>query len=238
MHPLTPEAAGVLLDEPSLGREVDPGHSNSHLGMEVGQRFYYLEIPGKPPLMNHGPDGRTRPRRKSRLGLTLDFRANRIALSLYLSEIRSQDIAVKLRRQTHAGAVVATLRRSLERGIDASLGGKSSRLKVIHESIAPQEWRTALSRLPSIVLRTMAGRLKEWAVGGLAEFFRQNARQFIEATQDPKDGVTIVLVIADPPGFAHVRQALRGAGVSPSKLRILEGKPSISARVSPGHVDE
>ena len=137
--------------------------------MEVGQRFYYLEIPGKPPLMNHGPDGRTRPRRKSRLGLTLDFRADRIRLSLYLSEIRAQEIAVKLRRQVHAGAVVAHLRRSLERGIDASLAGRSSRLKIIHESIAPREWLAALQRLPSIVLRTLAGRLKQWVVGGLAE---------------------------------------------------------------------
>lgn len=238
MHPLTPEAAGVLLDEPSLGREVDSGHSTSPFGMEVGQRFYFLEIPGKTPLMNHGPDGRTRRRRKTRLRLTLDFRANRIRLSLYLSEIRAQEIAVKLRRQVHAGAVVARLRHSLERGIDASLAGRSSRLKIIHESIAPRDWRIALQRLPSIVLRTLAGRLKQWTVGGLSEFLRRSSRAFIEATEAPNDGITLVVAVADPPGFAQLSKALLGGGVSPSNLRNLEGKPSVSVSVAPGHVDE
>ena len=44
-HPLTPEAAGLLLSEPKLGRPVPAAFLVRRRMTAVGQRFYYLEFP-------------------------------------------------------------------------------------------------------------------------------------------------------------------------------------------------
>ena len=238
LHPLTPEAAGILLDEPRLGREVEPRYLNNPYTTEVGQRFYYLEIPGKRPLMTPGPDGRTRPRRRTRVSLALDFRGNQIRVYLYLSEIRAQELAVKLRQRSHLGAVMAYLARYVERGVRSALTGGFGRVKIIHEAVTPRGWLDALQRLPSVVPRILVGRLREWVVTGLAEHLKQHAQQFIAATEAPADGITLVVTIANPPGFPQLRQAVGGKGVSPGSLRMSDGTPAVSIRITPGYTHE
>jgi hypothetical protein len=65
LHPLTPEAAGMLLGEPGLGRPVDSPSSTSRYATETGQRFYYLSIPGAKPVLPADNKGRARMRRPS-----------------------------------------------------------------------------------------------------------------------------------------------------------------------------
>jgi hypothetical protein len=238
LHPLTPEAAGILLDEPKLGRAVGPRYLSNPYTTDVGQRFYYLEVPGKRPLMTPGPDGRTRPRRRTRVSLTLDFRGNQILVYLYLSEIRAQELAVKLRQRAHLGAVVAFLGRHLERGMRSALTSGFGRVKIIHEAVTPCGWLDALQRLPSLVPRVLAGRLREWVVTGLADHLKQHAQQIIDATEEPADGITLVVTIANPPGFPQLRQALRGKVLSLGSLRMSDGKPAVSIRITPGYANE
>ena len=61
LHPLTPNAAGMLLGEPRMGRNVPPGTHRRNVG--VGQRLYHLSIPGKRLLAAPGKDGKPHPRR-------------------------------------------------------------------------------------------------------------------------------------------------------------------------------
>ncbi len=234
LHPLTPEAAGVLLGEPELGRDgneaADP-HS-----APAGQRLYYLEIPGRKPLGIPAAPGRAQGRRPTQLRLVLDFAKDEIRIHFFLSEIRAQHVAVRLRRQGHVGRVVAHLRRYVERGLRNSLSGVFGRLKIVHEAVTPDQWLAALRRLPSFVPRILLGRLLEWVLKALGENLQQNATLFIKAAEDTADGVTVIFIISNPPGFAQLRQALKGKGVSLGSLRVSGDAPKVSVRFAPGYV--
>ncbi|MEO1171412.1 MAG: hypothetical protein AAFX94_05085, partial [Myxococcota bacterium] len=54
IHPLTESTAGLLFSEPGLGKDVASRWLSSHHRINVGQRFFYLEIPGARPLV-HAP---------------------------------------------------------------------------------------------------------------------------------------------------------------------------------------
>ncbi len=238
LHPLTPDAAGMLLGEPRLGLETDPSYlANPHM-IDVGQRFYYLEIPGKRPLTDPGVGKRPALRHKTRVRLVLDFRANQIRVQIYLSEIRAQEIAVKLRQQAHLGTVIAYLGRIFERGARTALSGGFGRLKIVHEAVTPDRWSSALQRMPSLVPRVLLGRLQEWFLGNLPTLLKQQAQQFIAESEKPDDGVTLHVTIDQPPGFAHVRDALKGKVASLSNLRLSGGAAAVSLRVSAGYVHE
>jgi hypothetical protein len=46
LHPLTPMAAAALMGEPGLGREVSEAYADGTGPLAIGQRLYYLEVPG------------------------------------------------------------------------------------------------------------------------------------------------------------------------------------------------
>ena len=105
LHPLTPKAAGLLLGEPRMGRNVPSGTHRRNVG--VGQRLYRLSIPGRRLLTAPGKDGRPHPRRLGGLRVTLDCPKDEIRICIFLSEVKAQRLAVRLRRQSHPGAVAA-----------------------------------------------------------------------------------------------------------------------------------
>jgi hypothetical protein len=237
LHPLTPHAAGVLLGEPGLGREVEPQQLDNPYATDAGRRLYYLEIPGKRPLTTPGPGGQSIIRRRTRVSLKLNFPANHILVRLYLSEKRAQELAVKLRQQSHLGAVIAHLRGVLERGLRSALTRGFGRLKIVHEAVTPDNVLGALRRLPSLVPQALCGRVLEWVIKGLSDYLKQQSQQFITATEDAADGVTLVITLGNPPGFAQIRDALKGKVLSLDSLRSV-GTPDLSVKVIPGYAHE
>ena len=238
LHPLTPEAAGLLLGEPGLGREVDTRYLANPYTTTAGQRFYYLEIPGKRPLVTPEPAGRAKTRRPTRVKLVLDFPKNEIRLYLFLSEIRAQDVAVKLRQHAHIGTVTAQLQRLAERGLRRALSGGRGGMKIVHEAVTPDQWLSALGRLPSLVPQILSGRLKEWVLKALSDQLKQHVQEFIKAAEDTTDGVTLLISIGNPPGFSQLRQALKGKGLSLSSLKMSDGTPTVNIKITPGHSHE
>jgi hypothetical protein len=238
LHPLTREAASVLLGEPDLGRDVDAAYLADEHTTTVGQRFYFLEVAGRRPLSVPDATGRARPRQPTHARLALDFPRGEIRMRLFLSEIRTQEVAVKLRQRAHVGTVVARLQEHVERGLRTALSGGFARLKIVHEAVTPDQWVPAMRGLPSVVPQLLRNRLQEWVLQALAAHLRARAEEFVRAADDPADGVTIIITLVNPPGFPELRRALRGNGVSLAGLR-LSGAPA-EARVSvlPGHVDE
>jgi hypothetical protein len=238
LHPLTREAAALLLGEPELGRDIDPHHLlDPHTPM-VGERFYYLEIPGKRPLTISGPAGRAKARRPTQVRLILDFPKNEIRVYLFLSEIRAQEVAVKLRQHTHIGMVATRLRGFIERGLRRALTGAFGRIKIIHGAVTPDQWLGALRRLPSLVPQVLLGRLTEWVVKGLSDHLKQRTEEFIKAAEDTADGVTLVISLGNPPGFPQLRQALRGKGLSLASLKMSDGAPTVKIKIIPGYTHE
>jgi len=238
LHPLTREAAGLLLGEPELGREVDHRYLADPHTNTVGQRFYYLEIEGKKPLMAPGPAGRSNVRRPTRVRLALDFPKNEIRVFLFLSEIRAQEIAVKLRQHAHKGAVAAHLQGFVERGLRRALTGGFGRLKIVHEAVTPDQSSGALQRLPSLVPQVLLGHLKEWVLKGLSDHLKQRPEEFIKAAEDTADGVTLLFTVGNPPGFPQLRQALKGKGFSIASLKMSDGTPTVKIKITPGYAHE
>lgn len=239
LHPLTRQAATLLLGEPELGRDADPRYvSDPHTPL-VGQRLYYLEIPGKRPLMIPGPAGRATVRRPTQLRLILDFPKNEIRVYLFLSEIRAQEIAVKLRQHAHIGMVATRLRRFIERGLRSALmKGRFGRLKIVHEAVMPDQLVGALRRLPALVPPVLLSRLTEWVVKGLSDHLKQRTEELIKAAEDTADGVTLVITLENPPGFPQLRLALKGKGLSLVGLKLSDGAPTVKIKIIPGYTHE
>lgn len=235
LHPLTPEAAELLLGEPDLGREVESESAAGPHTPAVGQRFYYLEIAGKKPLLMPGTARRARARRPSQFKLILDFPKNEIQIRFFLSEILAQEMAVKLRQHAHVGAVVARLGRIVKRGLHRAFANGFGRMKIIHEAVTPDQWLTALRRLPSRVPQVLMGRLQEWILKALTDHLKQHSEEFIKAAEDTADGVTLMINFSNPPGFPQLRQALKGKGTSLSDLKLSEGAPGAKIKIIPGH---
>jgi hypothetical protein len=234
LHPLTRDAAALLLDQPELGRDAE-GETGDPNAPQVGQRFYYLEIPGKRPLMVPTPGGRAHVRRRSSLRLRFDFPKNEIVARIYLSEIRAQNIAVKLRQNGHMGAVIYRLRPFIRRRVDRAFSSNVGRLKIVHGAVIPGQPWNALSRLPSLVPQVLRGRVTEWVVKGLADHLQKHAQEFIRAADNTADGVTLVITLENPPGFRQLGEALKGKGISLASLKLPEGDPTVKLRIYPGH---
>jgi hypothetical protein len=238
LHPLTQKAAALLLREPGLGRDLDSQHHREPHNPTAGERFYYLEIPGKRLLSTAEPSGNTKTRRPTKVRLILDFPGNEIRVHLFLSEIRAQEVAVKLRRHSHTGIIVARLGRILERGLRKALDGGFGRLKIIHEAVTPSQWSSAIRRLPSLVPQVLMGRLQEWILKGLANHLKKQPEEFIKAAEDTADGVTMMITFSNPPGFPQLRQALKGKGLSPAILKMSNSPPEVKIKIIPGYNHE
>ena len=236
LHPLTRDAAALLLDQRELGRDA-AGGTGDPTAPQVGQRFYYLELPGKRPLTVPGPAGDTHIRRRSRFKLTVDFPKNEIIACLYLSEIRAQEIAVKLRQQGHMGVVMERLRHFIDRGVNRAFSANLGQLKIVHGAVIPGQPVDALSRLPSVVTEHLRGRVTEWVVKGLADHLQRHAEEFIAAADQTDDGLTVLAKVnlKDLPGFRVLGDALNGKDVSLADLKLSEGDPTVTLSIQPGH---
>jgi hypothetical protein len=172
-------------------------------------------------------------RHRSRSRIIFHFPKNEIIARLYLSEIRAQQIAVKLRQHAHMGTVAERLRRFIDRGVNRAFA--TNHLKIIHGAVIPGQPIDALNRLPSLVHQVLRGRITEWLVKGLADHLHKHAQEFIRAADDTSDGVTLVITLENPPGFRQLGEALKGKGISVATLKLPEGDPTFKLRVYPGH---
>jgi hypothetical protein len=236
-HPLTSQAAGMLFREPGLGRDVSAKYLADPLTLSVGQRFYYLEIPGVRPAMVPNPNGLPVLRRAGRVHLTLDFPGDQLRVFMFLSEAEAQAIAVKLRQQAPIGVVMTALRSLLKGGLKAAFSeGMYRHVNILHEAVAPEQLRgPALNRLPPIAQKMLGESLMDWLGRSLREYFQQRARDFIAATEDLTDGVTVIATFSNPPGFSTVRKMLRGESVALDGLWGHDGTPAVDIKVVPGY---
>lgn len=236
IHPLTPKAAGILLGEPALGRPLPAPHRASRFSTQPGQRYYYLDVKGARPALPPGVTAGRRLRHHSGVRFRLDLRSGEVRVRVYLSEIKAQALAVKLRQQGHAGAASIPLRALLERDLACVFrGGCQGRIKIIHESVGPQQaLGAALQRIPPALLDAFSPRLQQWIMKGLADFLKQYPQQVLAAADAQKDGITLVVTIGNPPGLDLLRQALKGRLGATSPVKIEGPEPALTVTVVSG----
>lgn len=236
LHPLTPQAAAMLLGEPGLGRPMPPESLAARYEIQPGQRFYHLSMPGvRPPATSRGPG---RLRRHSSLKVVLDFKAAQIRVRLYLAENRAQALLLRLRQQGHVGAILAWLRPMVERKLESALLPRAhGGVAVIHPNVAPQHASgAALRHLPASLSGVLRFHLLQWILQGLREFLKNQTPQVLAAIESPQDGISFRITFHDPPGLALLRDALSGRVTLPGAATLPPGVPRMDVTVAAGHV--
>ncbi|MEO8381012.1 MAG: hypothetical protein ABI779_15225 [Acidobacteriota bacterium] len=240
LHPLTTKAAGLLLGEPRMGRNVPIGTGPQSIG--VGQRLYHLSIPGKRLLTAPHSGRRARARRTGGIRLTLDGPNDTIRMHVFLSEVKAQKLAVRLRRQAHAGTVTAGFLRYLQRRLAPILRGERlPGIRVIQPGLASRAaLGAALQRLPRDVSQAMTQRLQEAAVSAFAELAKAEGPRFITAAEEPADGVTLTFHMARFAGLQQFGKALLADGSTNGLAAAIAGgnKPDVRIDVTAGYKND
>jgi hypothetical protein len=237
LHPLTPKAAGLLLGEPRMGRNVAPGTNRQNVG--PGHRLYHLSIPGKRILTATGPNGRPRPRRTGGLRVTFDSPKDEIRIRVFLSEVKAQRLAVRLRRQSHPGTGAAWFQKYVGRRLAPILRGeRPTRVRLIQPGLPPGEGlAAALKRLPPDASAALTARLQESVVLAFADFVKTQSQQVITATEDTADGITMKFTIAKAPGLQQVGKGLVPNGPTAGLVEAIRSgaKPDVRVEVHAGY---
>lgn len=151
LHPLSVQAASLLLNEPKLGRDFSPAYTTRRYQTAVGQRFYYLEIPGarlksvsvQPDIYKRKPTI-TGPEVQNYVPVTpnssdiqgvINFVKSEIRFNYYFSEEDAKSVAEKLNSKDYAGAFISikhNIRRVLHGILLRNIGSK---VKIVHESM-------------------------------------------------------------------------------------------------------
>jgi hypothetical protein len=228
-HPLTKQSATALLREPGLGRDLSGKFTSARHTLAIGQRVFYLELPGAAAVRSVGREGR--------VDVVADFPKNELRLAVYLSEREAQAVASRLNGGAGIPAIISGLKEQIASGVRAAMSGNlRGRIKIIHEAVDQEGFLgAALKRVSGSMLGRLGDKVTEWALKAVADELQRKAAAFVAATQDPADGVTIRITLGNPPGFAAVRAALKGKGISLGSLGgLFKGSPTPSVQVVPG----
>jgi hypothetical protein len=239
IHPLTPEAAGILLKEPGLGRPVDPKFLADRTHITVGQRLYFLEIPGSRPPLVAGPRGGRRLARVTQTNVTLDFPKGELRVFLFYAEADAQSLSALLRARSPAAVVLSALKAGLHARLGAMLSGVPTRaVRVVHEAVPTEQFRSpVIGAGLRLVGRSLGGLVLRWVLEALKRELEQRADQFAgqftRAAAAEADGVTIALVFRRPSFLVPLRRILGGlpaaaAALDGSLLRQAVGEYSLT----------
>jgi hypothetical protein len=232
-HPLTTEAASELFKEPGLGKSVDSRFLDSPNLVAIGQRFYFLQIPGAIVPTN---SGKSKEKCLNAASLTVNLQGARIVTRFQFSEQIAQQIAQNLRRQDFAGAfrIVKAMEPSIRNSKFKLIGFEmEDYLGVSTEGqVAAASGAGILASLAGKLLEKIIGKVFDLIWEGVANFFKNTANEFIRAADDPSDGVTMYVSFVNIPGLSQIRDFRQGKGGILDKilssLSLSIPRPSIS----------
>lgn len=264
LHPLTTEAAGRLLGNARLGKDVSSRWLNSRHRIVTGQRFYYIEVLGSADR----PAGRPTPNdprplpgipqqpgvARDEAWLKLDFTRSTMTLALMVTEPKAAEITRRLRANDYFGAAT-TFRTSIRDALNNILLRHVGRQVKIVMELSEERYLeehfggllraggrllggAAKSALKGVVDRLLK-RLVTQAEKALANHLRRLRADFIRAQENPAQGLTIHLVFVDMPGMAIIRTFFKIKQGKPVSLgdvtgSVLPAIPTPDMRVFPG----
>ncbi len=239
IHPLTEKAASLLLNEPGLGKKVPARFMQSRHRINIGQRFYYLEISGAkvkqpyiPPKGNKPGKPKTTTPRSSDIQGVINFIKSEIRLNYFFSEEDAKSVVEKLNRNDHLGAAL-TIRHSVRNVLnDLLIKNVSNKVKIIHEAVpelylenVPEEnlspalaaagafaAKAAKDLLVKLIEKLIV-KISELAYQAVVNYFKARAAEFKQMQAEPEDGVTIKIIWVNIPGMSQLRaiiNAVRG----------------------------
>jgi hypothetical protein len=236
-HPLTPQAAGMLLREPRLGVAVPATFLRSRHRIAAGQRFYHLEPTAPAGMLTLQETSPARPLAPTRAWTVINLRKARATVGFYLSESESQTIVAAIRQGRGAASLLQALTEAY-REMDAARGSARGRVRVVREDGEDfEELTSAFRRIASGVSASLRRRLRAWVLPALAAWVRTNAEAFARAAAHPDEGVTIRVRMNAVPGLdllGRLPASPIGGAPAPALPTIPRGTPSITINVTPG----
>ena len=218
IQPLTPEAAGLLLKEPGLGRVVEPKFLADPTVLGVGQRLYYLELAGHAARRGQGH------RRVSQTRVALDFPKGEVRVMLYFSEADAQSLAAKLRARSPLPVLLVALKAGLERRLPGILsGGPTRALRVVHEAVPIRRLAaSAAAPIMRAVGRQLSQLLTRWVLEALrrelAERYDALAGRVTAAANAEADGLTVAIAFQRPAMLGRLRKLFGGGPLAAAGL--------------------
>jgi hypothetical protein len=235
LHPLTTQAAAVLVREPRLGAAVPSTYLRSRHRIAVGQRFFALEpattfdslaMPGT-------RDGRAPQSRPTGAWMTINPLRGRVTLALHFSEPDAQTLVAAIREGRGGPALLQALT-GLVRDLHQGAG---ARVRVVREDEENPEVLESLTghALVSPLHGSIRRRLRAWVLPALASWVRGNVEAFARAAAHPGSGVTVRVRLTGIPGLDQGAVNRRSPiGTPLTRPTDMRGAPTISIIVASG----
>lgn len=233
IHPLTVNAASHLLKEPGLGKDVSSRFMQTRHKINIGQRFYYLEISGAkvkkpyiPPTDGKPDKPKTITPRSSDIQGVINFVRSEIRLNYFFSEEEAKSVVEKLNRNDHLGAAL-TIRHSVRNVLnDLLIKNVSKKVKIIHEAV-PELYlenvheedlipagvaaaagafaaKAAKDLLVKLIEKLIV-KISQLAYQAVVNYFKARAAEFKQMQAEPADGVTVKIIWVNIPGMSQLR---------------------------------
>ncbi len=242
-HPLTEQAAGILLGEPGL--KCRCGKCNIHSTLSytsglTGHRYYFIEIPN---LINNKFDyieGFSSNLRSSKIKLNINLIKNYLKTFIFLSEHDAQFISHKLTGYNGVVNAYKILSEIVEHRLNYSLNnGVSENVLLIHPQIVPGYGSgNALNLLPTIVQIQFKKYLKEIIKKSLFDYLRNNKDSFINATINPIEGITLCMYFNYLSVLENISLYLKGKYLKNWEDIFMSDLPKIKIQTKIGYWNE
>ena len=195
LHPLTKQAASILLKEPGLGKDLDPKFTDKRHRNKVGQRFYFLEIAGaklripsveraKYKLGERAKVGAPKPSQSGDIQGVINFIKSEISFNYYFSEEDAKNVVEKMNRNDFLGAAVSirnAVRNVLNNMLLKNVGNK---VKIIHEAVPELYLENVGEYEGESSLASLARSVGGIVLGGGKEMIRKIIEQIVEKLCD------------------------------------------------------
>lgn len=230
IHPLTPMAAGTLMGSAGLGRPFAPKWLQSPSKIQVGLRYFYLEVAGEGTVSQQSG---SMDRPASEFNLLVNCQTNRIVGTLFVAEPQAQRIAAALRSGNQRSVLLQAVTSILDAAAKNMADGRGRHLKIIPRA---EQFKPGGRLMLKAVVRWFGQRFFKWLArviirriqSDLAEF----GSRFAKAAEDPAWGVTITITLDNPPAMAAISAAMQGKLQLPDLGQV--EVPAASWAVAPG----
>ena len=206
LHPLTVEVASLLLNEPMMGKNVDAKFLQSRSRISVGQRFYFLEIPGARVQVPSGAGRIIRPQlpsgpttalpspkvqmpipRSSDAQCVLNFLKSEVRFNFFFSNEDARVIGQKLASGDYLSAA-GTLREVVRDILtNTLLRNVPSKVKIIHEAVPElylENFEPEQEQFLGGVGRVIGGAVVKYGKAALTKIVEKLIEKFAEVVRN------------------------------------------------------
>jgi len=249
--PLTQEVSQVLLKEGNLGTHFSKKSLASRYNAKPGQRFYFLDIEGarlRHPqtkgkyLKTVNPSHRQIESRSADVQAILNFNSSEIKINYFFSEEDAKNLVEKINKNDVLGTATS-IKNSVKNVLNTLLKSNiSDKVKIIHESV-PEMYleleaadhdhfinfidigRNIGSDVVSKIVQKITETISLRAYEAVVNYLKSRPTAFIDAQNQPQDGVTLSISWKNMHGMSVVKSAIsaiKGKGSLPhlSDLKI------------------